>query len=356
MDFTVLVIGGGPSGALAALKLARAGADVRLIARERPERPEAAEILPPEGHEVLAREDLWPRMPRAFARPCPAMAAVWDAPEPAWTSFATHPLGFAWHLDRIRFDAWMLDEARAAGVEVLRGAVDDVRRDEDGWRVTCSSRGDRRTTWARGLVLASGRSSGAFGLARRQRIDALCLVAGTADPDRVDPDALVVEATADGWWYSAPLVSGRLFTGWMTDFSLVPGGRYQAAAAASLTQTPWHARRVVTPRLQTTIGSASSALVPAAGPGWIAVGDAALARDPIGGDGLTSALRSACEAATVVARALHGDHAAWTEAAEAAADASRRYRQRRLDLYRAAARRWPSAPFWRRFAEATTAP
>jgi 2-polyprenyl-6-methoxyphenol hydroxylase-like FAD-dependent oxidoreductase len=175
-------------------------------------------------------------------------------------------------------------------------------------------------------------------------------VAGTTAADPVDPDALVVEATADGWWYSAPLIDGRLFVGWMTDFTLVAGGRYEEAAAASLTGAPLHARRVGRPRLSTIIGSATWALTPAAGPGWIAIGDAALARDPIGGDGLTSALRSACHAADVVARALGGDRSVWAEAAGHTDAIATRYQQQRLDLYRVARKRWPSSPFWRRFA------
>ena len=158
-----------------------------------------------------------------------------------------------------------------------------------------------------------------------------------------------MEAVADGWWYSAPLVSGRLFTGWMTDFSLVPDGRYIEAALASLEGAPVHAQRLRSVHLTTTIGSATWTSSPAAGPGWIAIGDAALARDPIGGDGLISALRSARDGADVVIRALDGDTAAWDEAAAGADTMARRYRQQRLDLYRAAATRWPDAPFWRRF-------
>jgi flavin-dependent dehydrogenase len=349
MDYHVVVVGGGPAGAFAALTLAKRGVRVLVIDRERPGRVEAAEILAPEGRDILESEDLWSSIPQNVTRPCTSMAAAWEGPDPVWTSFALNPAGCAWHLDRIRFDAWMLARIQASGVIVAAGNVDAVERDGRGWRIEFSTADSRHATSARCLILATGRSSRAFRPAPRHPIDNLCLVAGTTEPDPVNPDALIVEAASDGWWYSAPLLNGRLFTGWMTDFSLVTGGRYGAAAAASLAGAPVHARRIGAPRLSTMIGSATWAMSPAAGPGWIAIGDAALARDPIGGDGLTSALRSASHATGIVERALNDDRSVWTTAAADTSEIAQRYQRQRLDLYRVAQRRWPSSVFWQRF-------
>lgn len=350
MNYTVVVVGGGPAGALAALKLARAGGRVLVINRDRPDRVETAEIVSPDVRTILEAEKLWSQMPLDLTWPCPSMAAAWESPEPVWTSFSGHPDGCAWHLDRVRFDAWLSTRMREAGISIESGAVEAVRRSDPGWQVDFTTAAARHVTSCDFLVLATGRASRAVRLAPRRLIDTLCLVAGVSDPDPDEPDALIVEATTDGWWYSAPLVTGRLFAGWMTDFALVPDGRYANAAAASLERATLHAVRVGTPRLSTFVGSATWQLTPAAGPGWIAVGDAALARDPISGDGLSSALRSAVNGAAVVERALGGDETAWTEAADHAEELAARYRQQRLDLYRKASRRWPDAPFWRRFA------
>lgn len=358
MDYTVVVAGGGPAGAVTALRLARAGTRVLVVDREQPRRVEAAEIMSPEGRTILENEDLWEHMPLDLTWPCSVMAAAWDGPEPEWTVFTLHASGPAWHVDRARFDLWLRDRLRQEGVDVARGSVERVDRTDDGWQVEVAddAEGSRRAVEARCLVVATGRTSRRVRLAPRRRIDNLCLVTGTTDPDPVEPDALIVEAVADGWWYSAPLLNGRLFSGWMTDFSLVSDGRYEDAARRSLAGAPIHARRVGNPRLDAIIGSATWVTSPAAGPGWIAIGDAALARDPIGGDGLTSALRSACHGADVVLRALGGDDEAWSRAAIELEAIARRYEKQRLDLYRRAARRWPDARFWRRFVDERSGP
>ncbi len=349
-DYSVLVVGGGPAGALASLDLARAGARVLVVDRSREPRTEAAELLAPEGRRVLEDAGVWSLVPPDLISPCSKMAAAWASAEPVWTSFAGQAAGYGWHIDRIRFDRWLLDLLRYSGVDVVEGTAERVETGAGGWRTGIRTAGSRETVSSHLLILATGRSAHRLHIGRRTRIDNLGLLAGVADSDPVDPDALIVEAAADGWWYSAPLVDGRLFTGWMTDFSLVPHAQYGETAVLSLARTTVHARRVSHLRFSSAIGSAAWELTPAAGPGWIAIGDAALARDPIGGDGLTAALTSARHGAEVVTRALQGDDSVWAEAAAQAVAIAGNYRRRRLDLYRLAGERWPGAPFWERFA------
>jgi flavin-dependent dehydrogenase len=81
---------------------------------------------------------------------------------------------------------------------------------------------------------------------------------------------------------------------------------------------------------------------------WLAVGDAALAVDPISGSGVVRALRTAREAAPTVLSMLTGDERRLIAAYEAERDRECAQYLRERALYYRAERRWDSAPFWRR--------
>jgi flavin-dependent dehydrogenase len=149
----------------------------------------------------------------------------------------------------------------------------------------------------------------------------------------------LIEATPDGWWYSAPVPDGRLLLAFHTDAR--PGLR--AGWARHLAAAPLTANRA---------GTADSGVVryaaansqrrqPAAATGWLAVGDAAAAHDPVAGLGVYWALESGMAgAATILAGAGTAPYAS------AADDRFTEYLAQRALYYRAEAR-WPDSPFWR---------
>ncbi|HEX6764120.1 MAG TPA: hypothetical protein VF103_01555, partial [Polyangiaceae bacterium] len=81
------------------------------------------------------------------------------------------------------------------------------------------------------------------------------------------------------------------------------------------------------------------------GAGWLPVGDAALAFDPISSDGLCFALRSALEAAPVVESALAGSTDALVAYRRGLRDVYDQHIERRTALY-GSEQRWPNSPFW----------
>jgi flavin-dependent dehydrogenase len=81
--------------------------------------------------------------------------------------------------------------------------------------------------------------------------------------------------------------------------------------------------------------------------GWVAVGDAAAAFDPISSLGIGFALRSGIEAARVAAAAVEQDDGPVAAYAESVARIYADYRRRLRAIYRRE-RRWPRALFWSR--------
>lgn len=337
---SVVIVGGGPAGCLAAIELARAGVAVKLIDRSRRSNM-IAETLSPEGRRALARAGLWHKLPDGIALRCDAIGTAWERSALVLRSFVRNPYGAAWHLDRLRFDEWLRSEAVAAGVERVIASARDLSRHERGWDVSLD---DGSICSGSFLVIATGRTSSfATKLASRSRLDSRCVIGGfgTASSDAT----LVIEAISTGWWYSMPLSDGRLFAGWVTDATLTNsrmGAQFDAALAESV-----HTRARVHDLRPTLARAASSSMLSGcAGDRWIAIGDASLARDPLTGDGIAAALRSGHDAVSAVIAALNGDSSGVGDIRARVEQETRTYVHQRVSAYRSQ-RRWEGLPFWR---------
>jgi len=140
------------------------------------------------------------------------------------------PWGSGWHVDRLAFDRMLAEEAcRAGAVPVFGAALAACDPTPDGWRLAlCESGCDRagvpgRVLSARILIDATGRAARCAALlgARRLPLDRLVGVAVRCTGADVKREGYVlVETTADGWWYSAPLPGGGMIAMLMTDGDL----------------------------------------------------------------------------------------------------------------------------------------
>ncbi|MGH6916974.1 MAG: oxidoreductase, partial [Geminicoccaceae bacterium] len=257
---------------------------------------------------------------------------------------------------RSRFDRMLTCAVEAAGVRVWRPArISSLRRDPDGWQLQIDRGGRLSEVSASVLVDASGRAAA---VARRlggrrvleDRLTALVRWyqggAGSASAD----SSLLVEAIETGWWYSAPLPADRLVAVFLTDRDLIAGGRsrvWRDALGHAL-----HTQHRLLPRgvRQTAVAirAAHSARVePVAGRGWLAVGEAATAFDPLAARGIAHALESGLRAGDVVDRTLAGDvDALHAHAAEVQAEWNA-YLAERAAIY-GREKRWRDACFWQR--------
>jgi flavin-dependent dehydrogenase len=176
-------------------------------------------------------------------------------------------------VDRGRFDQRLRDEAVAVGVTFYGLRAIGVTPDRG---VICRASDSARTklVLAEIVVDATGRAAA---IARRRG-------ARVAARDRMVAE--LVEDAADG----APAGSAS----WLEYSSDGPTWSYRISGPRGRVQT-WRIRRSGTPAGDALLSVDASAclLSEAAGEGWIAVGDAAMAFDPIASQGLFNALSSA---------------------------------------------------------------
>ena len=133
------------------------------------------------------------------------------------------------------------------------------------------------------LVLATGRYGRIASFHRPMVFDHLCMVGSFGTGHKLSD--LFVEAVRTGWWYSHSASDRVNLAGWVTDATQLRGGictaLSEALRVANVTRT-----RVALESRPFSVSVPISALIPSCGMGWLAVGDAAFAADPLSGDGL----------------------------------------------------------------------
>lgn len=125
-SFDVIVIGGGPGGSTAASFVAMQGHRVLLLDRDTFPRHQIGEsLLPATVHGICAMLGLTEELAAAnFPRKRGGTFRWGSSPEPWTFTFAKNtdaPGGFAYQVERERFDKMLLDNSRRKGVDVREG-------------------------------------------------------------------------------------------------------------------------------------------------------------------------------------------------------------------------------------------
>ncbi len=343
-----LVLGAGPAGATVALNLAPFRR-VLVIERAARVRPRIGESLPGAAHRLLRDMGLWDAFRSDGHLPCHARRSLWGGPAPVETDAVSDLDGPGWSLDRARFEARLRVAAAARGAHVLTPARARVIARRDGaWTVEVVHDGSVRPVRARLLIDARGRAARPLPGGVRRAGDRL--VCGWLRLSACWPAGVVhVEAAPDGWWYGTGVPGDRSVVAFHTDADLPAAAeardRHRLLAGAARLQGA-----TIAPGEIATGGFCAAhgcRLDRAAGDGWLAVGDAALAFDPLSSQGLLNALYTGLCAAEAADRMLAGSDQAAGEYARTI-DALWAAYERHLAAYYAQERRWPASPFWAR--------
>jgi flavin-dependent dehydrogenase len=313
-DRDVMVVGGGPAGAICALMLARGGARVSL-AHWSGYAPGGIELVSGRARSIIERQCSSFFREAASGVEVHETISLWDTPEPVIFNAMFNPWGPGLAVERQLLDRALCNLAREAGVSIVSDAkVAGIERRGDRWRVlmrlaetSANEAESSRVCNASFLAIATGRVAAPFldrsPLVESSKIALMTLLRERSDepcavPAHAPRHALYIEATDKGWWYALPAMGGKYFAGFCIDRDELKRRQvplkdffFQELQGTRLLAPLLSRAACVQPISGRTAGAV--AFNSAAGDGWVAVGDAAYAPDPLSGMGIEWAIESA---------------------------------------------------------------
>ncbi|WP_299047707.1 glycine oxidase maturase GoxB [uncultured Tateyamaria sp.] len=342
----VAVLGGGVAGATAALRLAQHGLRPAWITgRAQPgfkpgEHLSAAALplLKTLGSDAILRSQVH--------RHAHSTYSAWGSDALIERNAIVQLEGPPIVLDRIAFEAAIAEQAVIAGAQRMDGSVQDVTIKTDHWQLAH----DTGAITARFVFDATGRKARvASRFATRFQADKMGCQYGlyTTDPATAPRPVTLIEAEERGWWYLSVLADHRVVVNFYTDSDL-PGfdtADLDVHARGTRAISTYLADYGLSLSGQSGRATSNSAwIAPAIGAGWVAIGDASAAFDPLSSHGMTTALWSAITAADAFAAR---DKQKMQDYADSVAKGVQDFLTARRAVY-AREGRWTDSAFWSR--------
>jgi flavin-dependent dehydrogenase len=316
---SVVIIGGGPAGAVAGQLLAEWGHKT-IILEQRAERAAdargLAESIPPSARKLFKQIGILDDVEAAGFYRSSGNTVWWGGDDCRVESFdGGHRTG--WQVFRPSFDRWLAELAVRRGVEVRGGARVREVQDAGGMaRVEFDCDGVRDTLHCDWVLDCSGRAGVLARRVRRPGVRTFSLVGAwrtSVGWNVPDPTHTLVEAYDRGWAWSIPRADTLRQVGVMLDG---PSPRRDGTHAlvdayrSELDRTAHMARHVADAELDGVWACDASTYssVECSGRRHLLVGDAASFVDPLSSFGVKKAMGSAWMAAVVVNTILrHGE-------------------------------------------------
>jgi flavin-dependent dehydrogenase len=357
-DYSVLIVGGGPAGLATALELAHRRIAALVVERSAYNDLRVGEHLTPAGVLQLRALDPEFRTLADIHRESAGVTAYWGSETANHTDYFLHPGQYGLNLSRPRFDADLARAAESSGVTILRlASLKRAVRGNGVWQVDIDCDGSTDQITVSFIVDATGRLA-TFSRQQGARVHAhdrqVAVVAFQDCASEAYPNTRsIVEAAENGWWYCAPTNAAGSICMFVTDDDLLPRGAKRQRRAWWLDQlgqtlcVPRQFRDLAHLRDFVTRSARSQCLDVPFGSGWLAVGDAAMAFDPLASQGIIKALDHGRRAATSISAYLEGEDSSLERFALHLRREYAVFQATRAQYYRLE-QRWPRSIFWRR--------
>lgn len=359
IEADVVILGAGPAGCTLALNLAPFKR-VLLLDKGKGVSRRVGESLPAAAGRLLRDMHLEQAFLAQGHSPCHATRSSWGGAGVIVQDALRNLDGHGWHLDRDRFDVWLASVATERGAALLTHTrllgVQRTALSQAPWRLDLERMGKPLQVQAKLLIDATGRDSALARHVGSKRQATGKLVCGWlfGHDSGAATGISELHAEREGWWYSSPLPGRRRLLAFYTDADL-------PAAHAAHSSQGLVARLGKVPQLQQLLAEQSfvadgehgfcaahgATLDQLWGDGWLAIGDAALAFDPLSSQGLINALYTGLAGAEAALRYLQGETSAFADYGIELERIRQAYVEH-LDTWYRQEKRWTKSLFWQR--------
>jgi flavin-dependent dehydrogenase len=351
----VIVIGGGPAGLFTAIELARYSLRAVVVERSAYNDVRVGEHVPPTTAMRLASLCSKMGVDLSVHNVSSGIDAYWGSSDANHLDYSIFPGAQGLNLRRPLFDAEVAKACELSGIAIWRSStLSRAQLVESTWHISVRTKDGTRRLVASFVVDATGRSA-FFARKQRARIatfdDQIAIITLIRRPCDWLHNRSHVESSEEGWWYCAPSDDKTCICMFFTNRK---GLRQNDQKSVGNYFTDQHRK---TKRLYAITkecvpcdkfyarSARSQELIPSYGAHWMAVGDSAMALDPLSSRGISQALEHGTKAAWAIARHISGDASAIKARSDELRDQYAEYVEKRK-MYYNLEQRWIHSSFW----------
>ena len=346
------IIGGGPAGIATAIKLKQNNYEVVIFEASNYDKVTVGEHLASEAIHEFKKLKIPENLLTNNSIPCTEVKSVWGSSKMYHNESIFNPFGNGYILSRPNFDADLLTYCSEIGIETNKGThISKIEKTSSGWNLCYNS----TNTLVDFVIDASGRNS-KFHFDKKvikQPYDGLIGITKNLESinkPTIDKSFLLIESTANGWWYTVQTASNNLVCTFMTDAKIWQKNKDSRKAfwEQQLNKSEHTKNRLVNFKINETfsIQSAHSQLAKyIVGNNWLKVGDAAQSFDPLSSAGIIKGLKTGQLAAESINNYLNGKPNALNIYENEIKKQYKDYLEKRAKFY-ADEIRWLNTSFW----------